>query len=102
MIKIEDIQADCVGLYFPELYELRKKGEKKYLAMLCVIGGVLTLEYPSIDGEIIFKKNIEGRHCFEHYERAHWLEESKKALVDFLNSLDGGGEEDDIQRMSQE
>ena len=98
MYNVEDIQADCIALTFPELYELRVKGEQDYLGVVCVINRKLTVEVPDLDGEVIYEARIGGLHNFHHSERKYWLEECKKAIVEYLNSKEEKrDEENDIQ-----
>ena len=96
MYKVEDIQADCISLNFPELYELRLKGEKGYLGMICAINRRITVEVPSLDGTVILEDRIEGLHCFECTERKRWIEQCKIALVDYLNSLEEKRDDSDV------
>lgn len=96
MYKTKDIITECVGLSFPELYELKEKGKDKYLAMICIINHKITVEYPTLDGEVIFEGTTMGRHCFLPSERENWLKTCKEKLVEFLNSLPEEGEKDGL------
>ena len=103
MYNIEDIQADCIALTFPELYELRVRGEKKHLAIVCVINRKLTIEVPDLDGEIIYEARIGGLHNFLPSERKYWLEGCKKILIEYLNpKKEKRDEEDGLQRDEEE
>ena len=94
MYEIKDLETHCLSLSFPEMHEVVLKDSEKTVGILSLIAGKYTVEYPDINGEIIFERYPLGKHCFEHQEREYWINQGLEALVKKLNSLEERGNDE--------
>ena len=90
MYNIEDIKVNCIAMDFPEAYELVIKEKGREQAVMALIGGKLTVEYPDLDGEVIYESYPAGKNHFLASERGYWVNECKKAFLDFINAKKEG------------